>query len=423
MKILKKMMPFLGILLAGTVLSTCGSLPKVIKEPVLSLHSAELTNIDFTGIDLLCKVAVQNPNRIEVPFPKIDWDLFIAEGEFIKGSIQSGDPIKANKSVIVDVSVHVDYLNLYQTIVAMKEASKSGSDEMDYKVALAATFDLPILGQTTIPFEIDGKMPILRMLKFSEPSIAIDTIDFTGVTLLCSINVENPNKFAIPLPKMDYSYSVNKNAFLSSTMTDSGPLPAKETKKIEIKIPIKYAALYAAIASLAALGEADGDLAVTSKSEVPAFAEEEPESLAGTNKLPLLKAPSISFNTIALKSTPQELATGLLNKNAVVKYDVSFTIENKNVFALNLNALTCNLTVNGNSWGNAAAPKTVIGPGKTVTIPLSSSFNATTALQDAVNLASKKGSFTYACTGNATLAGDLPGLKAINIPLNLGGKL
>jgi hypothetical protein len=193
-------------------------------------------------------------------------------------------------------------------------------------------------------------------------------------------------------------------------------------------------ALYAAIASLAALGEADGDLAVTSKSEVPAFAEEEPESLAGTNKLPLLKAPSISFNTIALKSTPQELAKGaadaatavLLKKDVPptpVKYDVSFTIENKNVFALNLNALTCNLTVNGNSWGNAAAPKTVIGPGKTVTIPLSSSFNATTALQDAVNLASKKGSFTYACTGNATLAGDLPGLKAINIPLNLGGKL
>ena len=68
-----------AVLLAALVpvltLAVCESLRSALKEPALSLDSVEMTGIDFDGVDLLCKINVDNPNAFDIPFPEMVKDL------------------------------------------------------------------------------------------------------------------------------------------------------------------------------------------------------------------------------------------------------------------------------------------------------------------------------------------------------------
>lgn len=419
------------LLVSALVLGTCATLSSVIKEPKLSLHSAEITGIDFTGIDVSCKVNVENPNRVEIPFPNAAWSLSLAGSQFVSGTVEKGAPLKPGKTVIVDVAFHVDYANVYQTFVALKEASQSGDKETDYQVNLSVAFELPVLGPKTLPFTINGKLPLLQMPRFSDMNIALDTIDFKGVSFACTFNVENPNVFDIPLPKMDWDYKVNQASFISSSIASGGAIAAATVTPITIKLSIEYAKLYGMFQALNTAGEASGDLGVTSDPEIPAFAEET-TSQQGSNKIPLLKAPTITFKGITVK--PIDVAgsvSGALGSvlgggsapAAKIDFDMGFDIENKNTFDMQVSSLSYKLKVNGTQWVEGSSPaRQTIRANQKGSIPLSLSINAASLVKDIVALVTqRKSNVPYSCEGGITVAGSLPGLKPLNLPFNLTG--
>jgi LEA14-like dessication related protein len=402
----------------------CESLPLAerMKDPVLSLNSMELTGINFTGVDMLCKVNVENPNPVEIPFPHIEWDVFVASNELVNGTIETGEKLKARKSTIVNVPFHVDYADLYNTSVSVKDASKSGAKETDFKVALAAKFNLPFLGEKSLSFEIDGKIPLLQMLKFSGASISIDKIDFSGISLNCLMNVENPNFFEIPFPEMDWDYSVNKNSFIkSSVAAGAGSVGANSVVPVNIKLDVDYTELYKTFQSLFTVGEADGVLALTSGlSEVPAFAGEE-QSLEVTNKIPLLKPPVIRFTGITVRNV--NIFEGLLAGNSKIDLTIGFEVENKNTFAVNFDSFAYKLTVNGSQWADGAVPgETVVKPNSKTTIPVTLSINTLSLVKEIGALvASRKTNVPYTCEGGVSISADFTGLKPVVLPFNLSG--
>lgn len=409
------------IITASATMTTCGSFPvsSIVKDPIISLDSTKLTGIDFNGIDMLCKVNIENPNPLEIPFPKIDWKLFIADGALVNGSIATGSSLKPKKQIAVDVPFHVGFVDLYNTVTSLKDASKSGAKETDYKVALAMKFNLPVLGEKTLPFEIKGKMPLLQMLKFSDISISIDKIDFSGISLNCGLNVENPNVFPIPFPKMDYDYSINKSSFIKSSVANTEPLKAEAVSPVNVKLNIAYADIYKTFQSLLNAGEAAGAMSLTSASEIPAFAEEK-ETLSATNKIPLLKPPSISFKGITVKNV--NVFEGLLSGNSKIDFDIGFEIENKNTFSINLDSLAYNLKVNGSQWTQGSAPKKTIGANQKLSVPLNLSVNSLSLVKEiAAMVASRKSNIPYACEGGMIVSGDFAGLKPVNMPFNLSG--
>jgi LEA14-like dessication related protein len=409
------------LITAVAALYACGSLPlsSIIKEPLISLNSTELTGIDFTGIDMLCKVNVENPNPVEIPFPKIDWNLFLSSNELVSGNIENGESLKAKKSTVVNVPFHIDYADLYNTVTSIRDAAQNGEKETDYKVALAAKFNLPVLGEKTLPLEINGKVPLLRMLKFSDISIGIDKIDFSGVSLNCLLNVENPNVFPIPFPKMDWDYSINKNSFIKSSVPNSAPLAADAVSPVTIKLTLAYADIYKNFQSLLNAGEASGALSLTSALGVPAFADEK-QSFEGLNKIPLLKPPSIAFKGITVKNV--NVFEGLLSGKSKIDFDIGFEIENKNNFSLSLDSLDYKLAVNGTRWAEGAAPKKTIAPNQKISVPLNLSVNNLSLVKEiAAMVAGRKSNIPYVCEGGITVAGDFPGLKPVNLPFNISG--
>jgi LEA14-like dessication related protein len=260
------------------------------------------------------------------------------------------------------------------------------------------------------------------MLKLTGAAINIDKIDFSGIDLVAAVNLENPNVFEIPAPAMNFDYSVNKSSLLKSSVETDGPLAANGVSPVKMRLSLKYADLYKGAQSLTSVGEAAGLLALTGAlAAVPALAEEK-LSLDVANTLPLLKMPTISFKGINVNNiNVSELITG----TSKIDFTMSFEVENKNSFAMNLDNLNYKLAVNGAEWAQGLAPnKAVVGPNQKVTIPLNLSVNALSLVKDiAAMVVSRKPNIPYVCEGGFTASGDYAGLKAISVPFNLSGIL
>jgi len=396
----------MAILISAVALTTCQTLQSVLKEPLVSLNSAELININFSGVDMLFKINVENPNPFDLSFPEMDWNVFINTNGFVNGTIRNNESLKGRKITIVDVPVHFNYLDVFNTIKSLR-----GSKQADYKIALAAKFNLPVLGEKVFHLSHEGVFPVLQMPKISMPAMKIDKLDFTKAELLFTVNIENPNSFDLPSPKMAYDYLVNKNSFIKSSITNTAPLAAAAVTPVFINLTVNYADLYKAFQALRSLNEVPGLLSLKSDFSIPAFGEE-PETAEAAGSLPLLKAPSISFAGISLKNLSL----------TSIDFEVAWEVENNNSFAMGVKDFSYNLAVNNSRWGSGKVPGApLIGPNRKTKIPLTISINSLSMVMDLTQIITKGTDVSYSCTGALNLGADLPGLADFNTPFNFNG--
>ena len=218
-------------LLAVFGLTTCSTLSSIVKNPVFSLHSMEITKITFTGTELLCKVNVENPNGIEIPFPEIDWEFFINSNSFISGTIKNNQNIKARATTVVDVPISLKYLEIFNTFVSLMN-----SKQADYKIALAAKFNLPVLGEKILPLEHEGSFPVLHTPSISFKGISLKNLSLTRIDFELSWEVENKNSFAMLMKDLSFNFAVN-NATWASGKVPSAPKIEADKKTV---IPLTF---------------------------------------------------------------------------------------------------------------------------------------------------------------------------------------
>jgi LEA14-like dessication related protein len=391
--------------LAALSLTTCQSMGSVIREPRLSLQSVDIAKISFTGTELLCKVRVQNPNPVTIPFPEVGWELFVNTNSFVKGVVKNNRSIGARRATIIDVPVSLNYLEVFNTFKSLK-----GSRQADYKVALAAKFAIPVLGDKVFNFSHSGTFPVLQMPKLSMPTLRFDKMDFTKAELLFTVNVENPNNFPLPSPKLAYDYFVNNNSFIKSSMS-AAPLAAATVTAVPIRLTVNYADLYRNFQALRNSNETPSRFSMKSDFSVPAFAGDSfMTELAAS--LPLLKVPIISFKGINVKNLSA----------SKIDFGVTWEVENNNNFAMSVKDLSYNLTVNNSRWAGGSVPGAPqIAAGRKTEIPLTISINSLSMVRSLTEIITNGTNVSYLCGGNLKLGAALPGLDDFGTPFNFSG--
>jgi LEA14-like dessication related protein len=81
-----------------------------------------------------------------------------------------------------------------------------------------------------------------------QPKVFIDAIEIedatlSGLTALLTLNVENPNNFALNARGLDYTMSLAGTDILSGENTSSMSVPALGSGKIEVPVRISYASI------------------------------------------------------------------------------------------------------------------------------------------------------------------------------------
>jgi LEA14-like dessication related protein len=218
--------------------TTCQSLKSAIKEPKVTLRSVDLADLTFTGAQLLCKVNVENPNAVEIPFPEIDWHLFLNANSFIKGTIKNGQPIKARNSTVVEVPVKFNYLDVYNTYSSLR-----GSNQADYKVDLAAKFNLPVLGTKVWNLSRNGTLPLLKVPAISFKSITLKNLSLSRIDFELAWDVDNSNSFAMNVKDFTYNFTVNNSQWAGGNVTGAPRIAANGKTTVPFAFSINGASM------------------------------------------------------------------------------------------------------------------------------------------------------------------------------------
>jgi len=102
---------------------------------------------------------------------------------------------------------------------------------------------------------IDGR------LKPIQPKVFIDTIDIqdaslSGLMALLTLNIENPNDFALNARGLDYTMSLAGTKILSGESQSNMSIPALGSGKIEVPVHINYASILDSIPKVMETGVA-----------------------------------------------------------------------------------------------------------------------------------------------------------------------
>ena len=225
-------------------LTTCQTLISALDEPEISIHSVEVANITFNGAQLLCKIQVENPNAFDIPFPEIGWELFLNTNSLLNGNIKNNRRLKARDTTIVEMPVRVEYLEAFNAVSSLK-----GRNATDYKIALALKFPIPVIGDKVWRLEHEGTIPLPQIPRLSSPSIRFEKPNLANTTVIFTVNVQNPNLFELPSPKINFDFQVNRTSVLNNSISLDSALMPNSTTPVSMQFTVNQADLVRVLAA------------------------------------------------------------------------------------------------------------------------------------------------------------------------------
>jgi LEA14-like dessication related protein len=256
---------------AVLLFAACKSLPDAqVREPVVSLESVEIVNVDYLGVKILCKVRVENPNAHYIPSPEINWECFLNTASFNKGVVEhSRHHIGAHDASVVEIPVELDYLEIFDAIDSIK-----GTKQADYKIALAVNFDVAALKNKAWEFEGEGVIPVLQAPVFGATVMRVEKIHRNMVEWYVSVSVENPNAFELPQPSHTFVYQVNERTFIRRSLQNKQPLASSSVTPIIFGLLVYYNDILRAFPDLITAKEIPCKLDMAFDFLIPAFCDD-----------------------------------------------------------------------------------------------------------------------------------------------------
>jgi len=236
---IKKLSILLLIPICGLLCSTCSTTGNIVKPPDVKLKSVAFSSIDFTGLTLMNNVEVKNNIALDIPLPKIDWNLFISNNPFVNGTINSAGTLKSGGSTEVQFPVTLTYMDLLRAITSLNENNAT------YKIKMTAYIPVPGFGDLSWPLEHEGKLPILRFPNVSLASVPTVIFTYgsipnipTGGRIEFVLNVKNNCNVALKINDLSYSLKIGNTTLPKGGVVGSPSINAGATEKITIQLPL-----------------------------------------------------------------------------------------------------------------------------------------------------------------------------------------
>jgi LEA14-like dessication related protein len=143
------------ILLMPALLGSCALLYRDLQAPGIQLVSVAPEQISFSGIKLLCRLRIDNPNDVSLPVRGGQIDLALGGLPVAHGELTDGFTIAARDTVFVNVVIDVDSAS---SIALLIRVISNGERELDYVLDGHVDIAISVLGRVHI--EEKGSVPL-----------------------------------------------------------------------------------------------------------------------------------------------------------------------------------------------------------------------------------------------------------------------
>jgi len=231
----RKLSIIVAILVCGLVCTTCDLVKEVVKAPEVSLKSVDFTKIDFDGLTLLSKLNVQNDNPVDIPLPKIDWDLNIIDNPFVNGIIQSEGALESRGITEVQFPVSFKYMDVFKIISAITD------ENAKYKINMIAHIPVPQLGDLAWPFAHEGKIPLMKKPDINVPTPPKASISGGTGKINFDLNLKNNSNVAVIINDLSCALKIGNTSLPKGGVTNKPTIKAGETEVIPFTFSLSAA--------------------------------------------------------------------------------------------------------------------------------------------------------------------------------------
>ncbi|MDR2211363.1 MAG: LEA type 2 family protein [Spirochaetaceae bacterium] len=232
------------------VLGTCETVSGLVSEPGVSFNSVSLRGLRFSGADMLAKINVQNDNSFAIPFPEVDWELFVSGNAFLSGTVKNSRKIAPRSTTVVEIPFSVPYEGLYKTMSNLINAG-----EAPYTVKVGVRFPIPVVENKTFRAEFGGTIPLLKIPSLSFDRIRFNSLSPSKVEFVLTWSVENKNSFPIRLDSLGYDFAVNGSSWTKGQVPEGLNLAPGKTTQVPVTVSLSALSLIRDIAALAGSGK------------------------------------------------------------------------------------------------------------------------------------------------------------------------
>lgn len=220
------------------IMSSCALLRDLsnVGLPDLSFNRVGIQGFGFNEATLLFTFDVDNPNPVGLTAQRYSYDFLINNSSFVSGEHRDRVSISRESSSLLEVPVTVKFTELYRAFSSILQ-----EDHFEYNLNTRFTFDIPGLGEQSLPINAAGRLPVPKIPKFEFGGFDVNRVSLSGADMELKFNVTNPNIFPVSLLGADYSLEVNGRNWLDTALQNSISLGSSESS--EIVIPVQLNAL------------------------------------------------------------------------------------------------------------------------------------------------------------------------------------
>ena len=228
-----KILIFLGL----TFVLGCASVQKLmnIKKPGVSVQDVRITHLTFTSIDLFFTIGIENPNALSISLAGFDYNLILDNNSFLKGEQEKTVSIESRSTSQVEIPLQLTFQEIYNTF-----SSLSKKDSSEYEAKFGLNFNLPILGNTRIPINKKGKIPLLRLPSVRISSLKLKKMGITTANLELDLQINNSNPMQFLLNQFQYNFQVAGNSWANGITKEKIAINRNSNSVIKIPIELNF---------------------------------------------------------------------------------------------------------------------------------------------------------------------------------------
>ena len=222
------------------IVTGCESIQKSAstKLPIATAKDLRIKAADFSTLDLLLDVGIDNPNPFGLTLSGLSYDFVVNNQPLLQGEQNNTLRIEAAQESTLSVPLSLTLQTLANEIPEILQ-----SDSFDYELNTQLQFNLPLLGSFKVPLTKTGSLPVIRPPRISDVSLAKRKLNLTGADLDLTVNIENPNAFNLVLNGLDYTFTGNQNAWAKGKIENAVEVSSKGDSSIKIPLHLDFIAL------------------------------------------------------------------------------------------------------------------------------------------------------------------------------------
>ena len=231
--------------------------------PTVKFNRLDLTDISFEDLSVDFVFDVHNPDPVNLPLQRFNYDLSLADISIITGDNPEGVELESEATSEMVLPVTLEFANIYELVTATR-----GEDDLPFAFAGGFGWDTDI-GPVDVTFDEAGDLPALRLPTVQVGQLGVTSITDTKAGFALSVDIDNDHASTLDFNNLDFKVKFAGVKVGAGTEETFGSVPGATTDTLTVPFSVDYVDAIDAIAAIASGDTLKVDLAATSDVTTP----------------------------------------------------------------------------------------------------------------------------------------------------------